>query len=280
MDTKDVKKMVKENYAEIARDGVPCCSMKNSCCNPGTMAVNMSRKVGYSDKDLQETPEGANLGLGCGNPTALASLRSGEYVLDLGSGAGFDCFLAAGKVGPGGKVIGVDMTPEMIEKARMNASNGGYTNVEFRSGDIEELPVEDNSIDVVISNCVINLAPSKAKVFSEIFRVLRKGGRFIISDIVLLSALPEKVKDSVEAYVGCIAGAILKEDYLDTIKNTGFDDIRILKEVNYPSEMVVAMLSADETPNEIPEEVGITLQEAEELAESVISIEVYGRKPV
>jgi ubiquinone/menaquinone biosynthesis C-methylase UbiE len=278
MDPKEVKKIVKEGYTEIARDGLPCCSMRSSCCHPGDMAEDLSRKIGYSDKELEEVPEGANLGLGCGNPTALASLKLGETVLDLGSGAGFDCFLAAGKVGTDGKVIGVDMTPEMIEKARENASNEGYTNVEFRLGDIEELPVDDNSIDIVISNCVINLSPSKDKVFREIFRVLKKGGRFMISDIVLLSDLPEKVKKSVEAYVGCIAGAILKEDYLDTIKSSGFEDIEIIEEINYPFDLIIAMISPEEL-DETLEEMDISIQEGEELAGSVISIEVSGTKP-
>jgi ubiquinone/menaquinone biosynthesis C-methylase UbiE len=242
------------------------------------MAEEISKEIGYSEKELDEIPEGANLGLGCGNPTALASLKLGEIVLDLGSGAGFDCFLAAARVGREGKVIGVDMTPEMIKKARENASNGGYTNVEFKLGDIEEIPVADDSIDVVISNCVINLAPSKDKVFKEIFRILKNGGRFIISDMVLLKAIPDEIKASAEAYVGCISGAILKKDYLDTIKNLGFADIEIMEETNYPFELIVAMVSPDEI-TAILKDMELSMEEAKEMAESVISIEVRGIKP-
>jgi arsenite methyltransferase len=167
--------------------------------------------VGYKKEELDSVPEGANLGLGCGNPTALASLEKGETVLDLGAGAGFDCFLAANIVGVDGLVIGVDMTPEMVDKARSNARKGGYKNVDFRLGELEHLPVADNSVDVLISNCVINLTPYKAAVFNEAFRVLKHGGRFVVSDIVLLKELPHAVKQSVAAYVGCLSGAIMKD---------------------------------------------------------------------
>jgi arsenite methyltransferase len=171
-------------------------------------------------------PEGANLGLGCGNPVALASLKKGEVVLDLGAGAGLDCFLAANKVGKTGKVIGVDMTPEMIDAARGNAQKNNYKNVEFRLGEIENLPVADNFVDVIISNCVINLSPDKPRVFQEAYRALKPGGRLMVSDMVLLKELPKAIKDSVEAYVGCIAGASMKDDYLKLIKDAGFKSVK------------------------------------------------------
>ena len=205
----DVKKIVREGYARIARGGGSCCSSGGSCCGSAGMTESISKKIGYSDEELTSVPEGANLGLGCGNPVALAALKEGDVVLDLGSGAGFDCFLAANKVGSGGKVIGVDMTPDMLEKARENAHKGGYTNVEFRLGEIEHLPVADSHVDVIISNCVINLSPDKPAVFNEAFRVLKPGGRLMVSDIVLLNELPAFIKSSVAAYVGCVSGAMI-----------------------------------------------------------------------
>ena len=189
-----------------------------SCCGPTNLAEEISKKIGYSNEEINAVPDGANLGLGCGNPLALASLKEGEIVLDLGSGAGFDVFLAAQKVGLKGKVIGVDMTPEMIKKARENTKKGNYNNVEFRLGEIEKLPVDDNTIDVIISNCVINLSPEKKNVFKEAFRVLKPSGRIMISDIVLLKELPDFIKNSVEAYAGCISGAILKDEYIKIIR--------------------------------------------------------------
>ena len=186
--------------------------------------------MGYSPDEMKQAPSGSNIGLGCGNPTAIASLKLGETVLDLGSGAGFDAFLAANKVGKTGKVIGVDMTDEMLIKARVNAGLGNYTNIEFRKGDIEKLPIDDKTIDVIISNCVINLAPNKNKVFKEAYRVLKPGGRLMVSDIVLAKPLPEKLKNDKELLVGCISGAILKQDYLNLLNKVGFTDITILKE--------------------------------------------------
>jgi SAM-dependent methyltransferase len=179
---------------------------------------------------MSAVPDGANLGLGCGNPTALAGLKFGETVLDLGSGAGFDCFLAANKVGENGKVIGVDMTPEMIQKAKENTVKNNYKNVEFRLGEIENLPVDNDTIDAVISNCVINLSPDKKQVFKETFRVLKTGGRIMVSDIVLLKELPSDIKNSVQAYIGCVSGAVLKEDYINSIRQAGFKDVKIVEE--------------------------------------------------
>ena len=226
-----IKKVVREGYAKIAKQSSSCCAPVNSCCGSTDLAQDISKSMGYTEEELKVVPEGANLGLGCGNPVALASLREGETVLDLGSGAGFDCFLAASKVGKNGRVIGVDMTPEMIERARENASKGNYGNVDFRLGEIEHLPVADNSVDVVISNCVINLSPDKAQVFKETYRVLRPGGRVMVSDIVLLKELPDAVKSSVAAYTGCIAGASKKEDYLAVIASAGFQDVEVISEV-------------------------------------------------
>jgi ubiquinone/menaquinone biosynthesis C-methylase UbiE len=195
---------------------------------------------------MNAVPEGANLGLGCGNPVAIASLKEGDAVLDLGSGAGFDAFLAAKKVGKTGRVIGVDMTPEMLERARANAKKGGFDNVEFRAGEIEKLPVEDNMIDVIISNCVINLSPDKETVFKEAFRVLKLGGRLMVSDLVLAKNLPKRIKESVEAYVGCLAGAIKKDDYLGFIKQAGFQDIKVISEASYPVDAMFDNLEADQ----------------------------------
>lgn len=222
MDNKKIKSIVKENYSKIA-------SGKKCGCSCGCSdAKQISRSIGYSDSEMNNVPE-ANLGLGCGNPTALAMIKKGDIVLDLGSGAGFDVFLAAKKAGENGKVIGVDFSSEMIKKAESNAKKYGYKNTEFRFGDIEELPVEDDSVDVIISNCVINLAPDKDKVFKESYRVLKKGGKMFVSDIVLLGELTKEQKRNKELISGCVAGALQKEDYIAKIKNAGFL-IKILNE--------------------------------------------------
>ncbi|MFH1479359.1 MAG: arsenite methyltransferase [Candidatus Omnitrophota bacterium] len=232
-DIKEIKKIVREGYAKIARQGTSCCP-SSSCCGSANQAKDISKAIGYSDDEMNAVPEEANLGLGCGNPVAIASLKEGEVVLDLGSGAGFDAFLAAQRVGKTGRVIGVDMTEEMLKKARSNAKKGGYDNVEFRMGEIEKLPVEDSSVNVVISNCVINLSPDKKAVFQEAYRVLKAGGRLMVSDLVLVKDLPEAIKESVEAYVGCLAGAIKKEEYIRFIEQAGFQDIKIISESSYP----------------------------------------------
>ncbi|MDD4909094.1 MAG: arsenite methyltransferase [Candidatus Omnitrophica bacterium] len=234
-----IKRIVKEGYAKAAKQGTSCCPTgsccsSSSCCGGVTQTKDISKKVGYSDVELNTVPEGANLGFGCGNPVAVASLRKGDIVLDLGSGAGFDAFLSAQRVGKTGRVIGVDMTPEMIAKAKENAKKGSYANVEFRLGEIEKLPVEDNSIDVIISNCVINLSPDKEMVFREAHRVLKSGGRMMVSDLVLAKDLPKEIKESVEAYVGCLAGAIKKDEYLRFIEQAGFQDIKVVSESSYP----------------------------------------------
>jgi ubiquinone/menaquinone biosynthesis C-methylase UbiE len=235
----------------------------------------MSKSVGYTDEDMDAVPEGANLGLGCGNPVALASLKEGETVLDLGSGAGFDCFLAAKKVGKSGKVIGVDMTPEMIDKARENARKSGFSNVEFRLGEIENLPVADNSVNAIISNCVINLAPDKKRVFKEAFRVLKPRGRVMVSDIVLTQPIPEIIKNSVEAYVGCIAGASLESDYLAAIKEAGFQDIKVIEQAVFPIEYIVSEPEAVE----IMKSLKLTPEKMRDMAATVKSVKVQAIKP-
>jgi len=220
-----IKQIVKKHYGKIATE--------NGCCNNCGCGIEISHEeiskiIGYSDQEIKCVAE-ANLGLGCGNPTGMGEIKKGDIVLDLGSGAGFDCFLAARKVGDSGKVIGIDMTQEMIDRARKNAEKYGYGNVEFKLGDIENLPVDSNSVDVIISNCVINLTPDKSKAFKEAYRVLRKGGRMYVSDIVLLKKLTEKQRNNEELIAGCVGGALLKDDYLKIIKNAGFD-VKVLSE--------------------------------------------------
>jgi arsenite methyltransferase len=271
-----IKKIVTDRYGQIAKKESSCCGPMSPCCGTPDLAKDLSGKIGYTEEELKSVPEGANLGLGCGDPVALASLREGETVLDLGSGAGFDSFLAANKVGEKGKVIGVDMTPDMIEKAKENARKGNYGNVEFRLAEIEKLPVLDNSIDAVISNCVINLSPDKAKVFKESFRVLRPGGRLTISDIVLLKELPIFIKESIEAYVGCVSGAIIKSEYLEKIEAAGFRDVRVIDESAFPIELI----TNDPTAKGIMDNLEIGLDEARGIASSVVSIKVSAIKPL
>jgi len=275
MRKEDIKKVVREGYAKIAKQDSSCCKPVPSCCGSTDLAEDISKKIGYTEEDIKAVPEGANLGLGCGNPVAFASLKEGETVLDLGSGAGLDCFLAASKVGKNGRVIGVDMTPEMIEKARENARKGNYRNVEFRLGEIENLPVADNSADVAISNCVINLVPDKRRVFMEVFRVLKPGGRLMVSDIVLLKELPDFIKNSIEAYIGCLSGAIMRDEYIGAIKAAGFYDVGIIDEASFPIEC----MANDPTAKAIIENLKIPLEKMKEIASLVISIKVYGVKP-
>lgn len=273
MKQKEIKTVVRERYGSIAMEKESSYAPAPSCCG-GDRAEVISSRIGYGTDEIRSVPEGSNLGLGCGNPLSMASLKEGETVLDLGSGAGFDCFLAANIVGKEGKVIGVDMTPEMLDRARENAKKGNYTNVEFRLGEIENLPAADNSVDIVISNCVINLAPDKSRVFKEAFRVLKPDGRLMISDIVLLKELPESVRDSIEAYIGCVAGASKRDEYLKTIKNAGFRDIQVLDETTFPVEFI----SNDPIGKEIIEKLKIPTEEIEDIGKSVISIRVQGKK--
>jgi len=265
-----IKKVVRQKYGELAKTERSCCDVAGCCSPPETV----SKAIGYTDDELEAVPEGANLGLGCGNPVAIASLKEGETILDLGSGAGFDCFLAANKVGRNGKVIGVDMTPEMIEKARQNAEKGKCDNVEFRLGEIENIPAADNSVDVVISNCVINLSPDKKRVFQEAYRVLKPGGRLMISDIVLTRDLPSAVKESVEAYVGCVAGAIKRDEYLQAIRQAGFREVQTIDETPFPTEHI----ANDPTAKETIEKSGLRRDEIEDLTNSILSIKICGTK--
>lgn len=265
---------MRERYAKIAEQESSCCVPDTSCCGPSLSHQDISKKIGYSEEQLAAVPEAANLGLGCGNPVALASLKVGETVLDLGSGAGLDCFIAANKVGRSGKVIGVDMTPEMIFKARGNAEKNNYENVEFRLGEIENLPAADASVDVIISNCVINLSPNKQEVFREAFRILKSGGRMHVSDIVLLKELPKSVLNSAEAYTGCVSGATMKNDYIETIKDAGFQSVEILDEKIFPIDLILN----DETAQAILEKLNISESDLKELENSIASITLRAGK--
>ncbi len=228
-DNDSIRSLVREHYGSIAQENTAGCGCGPSCCGttPEESLTAYSTQLGYTPTDISSVPTGSNLGLGCGNPTGIAGLRPGEVVLDLGSGAGFDAFLAAQQVGPTGFVIGVDMTPEMIKKARRNALNAGVKNVQFRLGEIEQLPVEDRSVDVVISNCVINLSPEKESVFREAFRVLKAGGRLAISDIVATAELPTEVKNDPVLMCGCMGGAVTIDRLKAVIEEAGFVNVRI-----------------------------------------------------
>ena len=230
MDETQIKEMVRARYGSIAvaADTSGCCApAASSCCGPTTAAPDKALRMGYTEAQLASVPDGANLGLGCGNPQAIAAMQPGETVVDLGSGAGFDCFLAAGQVGRAGQVIGVDMTHEMLAKARANAARIGAANVEFRLGELEHLPLGDDSADVVISNCVINLIPDKAQVFREAFRVLRPGGRLAVSDIVGIAPLPAELRADPALVCGCIAGAATAARIEEWLAEAGFTDIRV-----------------------------------------------------
>lgn len=269
MNDDKVRKIVRKSYGKIAKTAKSGCG-----CGCGSLP-DVSERIGYSKDDLNSVPAEANMNLGCGNPVAFASLREGETVIDLGSGGGLDCFLAAKKVGKTGKVIGIDMTPEMIDRARSNCRRGKYTNVEFRLGEIENLPVADNTADVIISNCVINLSPNKQRVFEEAFRVLKPNGRMLISDIVLLKDIPPEVATNIAAYVGCIAGAEKKAKYLDFIKNAGFENVQVIEETPMPYEALVT----DETAKQIMNDLKITQKQATELLSGVVSLKVSATKP-
>jgi len=263
-----VRKMVRKGYGKIAKQ-------QSSCgCGCGS-ATDVSQQVGYTKDDLSVIPEGADLNLGCGNPVALASLKPGETVIDLGSGGGIDCFLAASRVGEKGKIIGVDMTTEMLDKARENLKKSRHKNVEFRLGEIENLPVADNMADVIISNCVINLSPNKQRVFDEAFRVLKPNGRLLISDMVLLKSIPEAMMKNVAAYIGCISGAEMKADYLNHIKQAGFKDVQVVSEKTMPVEALVS----EETASQILKELKLTREKAAELFGAAVSMYVSATKP-
>ncbi len=260
----EVRGMVRRGYARIA-----------ACCvGSAVSASEIARRIGYSAEDLQAAPGGANLGVGCGNPLAFADVRSGDTVVDLGSGAGFDALLAARAVGPSGTVIGIDMTPEMIARAQANARMAGATNVEFRRGYIEALSVEDASVDIVISNCVINLSPEKPRIFREAYRVLRRGGRLAISDLVLTAGISKNVLENVEAYVGCVAGAMMRSDYLAAIGDAGFRSVDVVAESSFSG---IIELQNKEILDALAKD-GLTIEDAERVLKSVVSIKVLARK--
>ena len=258
-----LREQVKQGYTRVAE-----------ASDDSERADAVARRIGYDAEQLASVPEGTNLGVGCGNPTAIDALRPGETVVDLGSGAGMDSFLAARQVGPTGRVIGVDMTPAMIEKARENARKTGLTNVEFREGHIEDLPLEDASVDAILSNCVINLSPDKERVYREAYRVLRPGGRIMVSDIVLEQPLPEAVLASVDAYLGCVGGASLRSSYLETIRKAGFAEIRVDREASF----LHAMALDDPAVQSLVNELGLSSDEVKQYAASVTSLHIFARK--
>ncbi len=274
----ETKAAVRDRYGSIARGQGECCGpspSQGSCCGSTPTPITLSKAIGYSEQELAAVPEGANLGLGCGNPLAFAALKEGDVVVDLGSGAGFDCFLAAQRVGPTGRVIGVDMTPDMLDRARRNAAKDGVANVEFRLGEIENLPVADATADMVISNCVINLSTDKPRVFREALRVLKPGGRLMVSDLVLARPLPPSVARSVAAYTGCIAGAMLKDAYLAAIRQAGFAGVEVLAEATYP----IGSSSPDATELAILNDPTLTRVDVIAAAEAVVSVKVTAVKP-
>ncbi|MGV8125730.1 MAG: arsenite methyltransferase [Methanothrix sp.] len=274
MKEKEIKRAVKEGYARIAKQATSYYSSQEGSGYFDNLE-DICKRIGYSEEDISAAPPESNLGLGCGNPVALAAIKEGERVLDMGSGAGFDCFLASSLVGPSGQVIGVDITSEMVDKARANARKGGYENIDFRQGDLENMPVADSYVDVVISNCVINLVPNKRLVFKEAFRVLKPGGRLAISDVVLTRELPDFVKNSTKAYIGCLAGAIMKQEYLQIIANVGFTDVSVAAESSFPVQSLLGE-SSGSAAIEMPQ---FSLEQEKEIAESVLSIKVNARKP-
>jgi arsenite methyltransferase len=274
MRDEEIRGAVRDSYGRIAAAKTVECGPTSSCgCCGGSTCNRVSKGIGYSDDELKAVPAGADLGLGCGNPTALASLREGEVVLDLGSGAGLDCFLAADRVGKTGRVIGVDMTAEMLERARENAKKGNYRNVDFRLGEIENLPVADNSVDVVISNCVINLSPDKRRVFEEAYRVLRPGGRIMVSDMALLKELPAELRKSIPLYVGCVGGATTKEQYLATIEAAGFKDVDVIEQAS------ASEIYEDAWAEHCGASLRVSSDVMPELLRSIVSIQVRAIKP-
>jgi ubiquinone/menaquinone biosynthesis C-methylase UbiE len=260
-----------EELRRIVRKGYGKAIKTASCCG----STESAQRIGYNTEELESVPKGATVSFGCGNPVAMASLKKGETVVDLGSGGGLDCFLAASKVGENGKVIGVDMTPEMLDKARENLGKSKHKNVEFRLGEIENLPVADNTADAIISNCVINLSPNKKQVFEDAFRVLKPGGRLMISDIVLLRDLPNALKRSAKAYVNCVSGAVMKDEYLKLVRNAGFKNVEIIEENQFPVEAYIN----DEDSRKLMKDLDISSKNAKEIVNSIASVKVCGVKP-
>lgn len=281
MDEERVHDLVREGYAEVARQGGGSCepteTRATTCCGPSaeSISADTAARIGYTEEDITGAAAEGNLGLGCGNPTALASLSPGETVVDLGSGAGFDALLSAEKLGPEGRFIGVDMTPEMLERARTNAVNAGYARtVEFREGFIEELPVASETVDVVISNCVINLSPDKARVFREAYRVLKPGGRLAVSDIVLSEPLPQAVADLAMSWIACVGGASTEDAYLGYMRDAGFTDIEYTRT---PAGPLLTPNLKDPMWQAAMEVIGE--ERIDELADTVFSYSITARKP-
>ncbi len=265
MKEKEIKRAVREGYAKLAKqDNVH----RSSGSEGSAIPYEICKMLGYTEEEIHAAPLGSNLGLGCGNPVAIASLQEGEIVLDMGSGAGFDCFIASMRVGSTGKVIGVDMTTEMVDRARANARKAGFTNIDFRQGDLENMPVADNYVDVVISNCVINLVPNKKRAFKEAYRVLRPGGRLAFTDVVLLKDLPEFVKASTGAYISCLAGAIFKEEYTELMRSVGFEEITVVNNCTFPIEILISDCGG-QAIEEIPELSSWQIQQMERSISSV-----------
>lgn len=278
MNNEQIRQNVKRGYADIVKRSTKKSFLPSflQCCDPKEMVTNVSKEIGYSEEELKNVPEDANFGIGCGNPTSMASIKKGETILDLGSGAGFDCFLASRETGETGKVIGVDITPEMVNQAVKNAEKGNYKNVEFKLGEIENLPIEDNSIDLVISNCVINLSNRKEQVFQEAFRVTKPNGRIMISDIILLTELPDYVKNSVEGHIACLSGSVKKDDYINAITKAGFKDISIDKQAHFPIELMLT----DPIAQKIILANNLTEKEMKDIANSIASISISAKKPI
>jgi arsenite methyltransferase len=276
MDSEQIQKSVKSGYADIVKRNAKKSFLPNifQCCDPKEISTAIGKKIGYSEEELKSVPEDANLGIGCGNPTGLASIKKGETILDLGSGTGFDCFLASKETGETGKVIGVDITPEMVAQAKKNAEKGNYKNVEFKVGKIENLPVENESVDLIISNCVINLSNQKEQVFKEAFRVAKQNGRIVFSDIILLNNLPDYVKNSVDGHIACLAGAVRKEDYIKAITNAGFTELIVEKQSYFPIELMLN----DPVAKKIVRENNLTKTEIKDIANSIASISISAVK--
>lgn len=266
MKTQDTKEEVKKAYGKVARG-----CQGGSCCSPRSDTRGHAHAIGYTEEELNSAPGGANLGLGCGNPVSRAALHEGETVLDLGSGAGLDCFLAAAQVGPRGRVIGVDMTPEMIARAQAQARENGITNVEFRPGDIEDLPVDDGSVDIIISNCVINLAADKRKAYAEAYRVLKPGGRIAISDMALTAELPDDIRKSIQAWVGCISGALQLHEYKGLLEEAGFRDVTV-------SSRPATACTGGGSPDPIARSVVERFGDNASFLDSIVSVHVEGYK--
>ncbi len=276
MDKEQFKTSIKTGYANILKQSTQnkLTTSLFQCCNPKDITKEVGRKIGYSEEQLTKVPENSNLGVGCRNPIALSSIKKGETILDLGSGAGFDCFLASKETGETGKVIGVDFTPEMVNQANINAEKGNYNNVEFKIGEIENLPIDNNTIDLIISNCVINLSNQKDKVFTEAFRVAKEGGRLMISDLVLLKELPDYILNSIEGHIACLSGTIRKSDYINAIEKAGFSNIKTDKEQPFPMELFLS----DPLAKKIVTDNNLAEKEIKDIINSIASVSISATK--